>query len=163
MPDRVVISNTSPLFYLHQIERLGLLQDLYQNLYVPLAVEAELRKGASLGCSTSDLATLFWVHVQSRPSMVLVPLVADLGPGEAEVIALGLANPGCLLLLDDALGRSVAAKRALTYTGTLGVLIRARKEGLLPNLAAALEDLRQTTMYLSPGLISAVLAEADES
>ncbi|HXU33534.1 MAG TPA: DUF3368 domain-containing protein [Thermoanaerobaculia bacterium] len=163
MPDRRVISNTSPLFYLHQIERLGLLRDLYQNLYVPLAVEAELRKGAALGCSTPDLATLSWVHVQSHPSTVLVPTVADLGPGESEVITLGMANPGCLLLLDDALGRSVAAKRGLTYTGTLGVLIRARKEGLLPDLGAAIEDLRQTTMYLSPGLISAVLAEANES
>lgn len=162
MPNRKVISNTSPLFYLHQIERLGLLRDLYQNVSVPLAVEAELRRGAALEYSTPDLATLPWVHVQPHPSTVLVPTIADLGPGEAEVIALGIANPGCLLLLDDALGRNVAAKRGLTYTGTLGVLIRARKEGLLPSLEAAIEALRQTTMYLSPDLISAVLAEANK-
>jgi predicted nucleic acid-binding protein len=65
--------------------------------------------------------------------------------------------------LDDALGRSFAAQRGLSYTGTLGVLIRARKEGLLPDLGAAIDDLRRTTMYLSPSLISAVLAEANES
>lgn len=89
-------------------------------------------------------------------------MIADLGPGESEAIALGLANPGCLLLLDDALGRKVAGKRRLAYTGTLGVLVRSKKEGLLPDLANVIEDLRRTTMYLSSELISAVLKEANE-
>lgn len=159
MPDRLVISNTSPLLYLHQIKRIGLLQELYREVYAPTAVEAELEKGAALGFSTPDLSTLPWVHVQPLADRSLLPRIADLGPGEAEAIALGLANPGCLLLLDDALGRRVAAKRNLTYTGTLGVLIRAKKEGLLTNLATVIEDLQGTNMYLSPELIAAVLEE----
>lgn len=162
MPDRMVISNTSPLLYLHQVERIGLLRDLYRDVYVPLAVEAELRKGAALGCSTPTLSRLPWVHVQTLADRSLVPMIADLGPGESEAIALGLANPGCLLLLDDALGRKVAGKRRLAYTGTLGVLVRSKKEGLLPDLANVIEDLRRTTMYLSSELISAVLKEANE-
>jgi predicted nucleic acid-binding protein len=42
MPDRRVIVNTSPLFYLHQINRLNLLADLYGQLTVPIAVQREL-------------------------------------------------------------------------------------------------------------------------
>src|SRR5262245_56047025 len=136
MPDRMVISNTSPLLYLHQIKRIGLLRDLYREVYVPLAVEAELSKGAALGCSTPDLSALSWVHLQPLADRSLLPMIADLGPGEAEAIALGLANPGCLLLLDDAVGRKVAGKRGLAFTGTLGVLIRSKQEGLFPDLAA---------------------------
>jgi uncharacterized protein len=50
----------------------------------------------------------------------------------------------------------------LAYTGTLGVLIKSKKKGLLPDLAAVIEDLRRTTMYLSPELIAVVLKEANE-
>jgi|SRR6185295_13027275 len=161
MPDRRVISNTSPLLYLHQVGRLELLRDLYREVDVPLAVEAELRKGAALGCSTPDLSHLSWIHVRPLTDSPL-PMVADLGPGEAGVIVLGLSNPGCLLLLDDAFGRRVAKRSNLAFTGTLGVLVRSKKEGLLTNLAAVIEDLRRTTMYLSDELISSVLKETDE-
>lgn len=32
MPERAVIANTSPLYYLHQVDRLDLLQALYGRL-----------------------------------------------------------------------------------------------------------------------------------
>jgi predicted nucleic acid-binding protein len=44
MPDRV-ISNTPPLFYLHRLRRLDLLQKLYRQIIVPEAVVAELKAG----------------------------------------------------------------------------------------------------------------------
>ncbi len=162
MLDRMVISNTSPLVYLHQVDRIGLLRELYREVTVPPAVETELRKGAALGCSTPDLSTLPWVRVQPLQDRSLLPMIADLGPGESEAIALGLANPGCLLLLDDALGRKIAGRRGLVYTGTLGVLVKSKKEGLLSKITPVIENLRRTTMYLSPELISAVLQEAGE-
>ncbi len=46
--------------------------------------------------------------------------------------------------------------------GTLGVLVKSKKEGLLSKITPVIEILRRTTMYLSPELISAVLQEAGE-
>ncbi len=48
MPE-VVISNTSPIFYLHRLRLLGLLQELYQKIIVPKAVVAELEVGRRQG------------------------------------------------------------------------------------------------------------------
>jgi predicted nucleic acid-binding protein len=42
MPDPT-ISNTSPLFYLHRLNHLDLLRQLYQRVIVPEAVVAELK------------------------------------------------------------------------------------------------------------------------
>jgi predicted nucleic acid-binding protein len=50
----------------------------------------------------------------------------------------------------------------LTYTGTLGVLVKAKKQGLLPSVASVIEALRSTTMYLTQALIEMVLREAEE-
>ena len=61
---------------------------------------------------------LDWVNIASANAGFL-PNVNDLGEGEADVvIALGIENPGSLLILDDALGRRRARLYQLTCTGT---------------------------------------------
>jgi len=163
MPDRTVICNTSPLLYLFQVGQLGLLKSLYGEVRAPLAVQEELLAGAALGCLTPDLSELQWLHIEALQDRSLLPAVVDLGPGEAEAIALALSNPGSLLILDDSLGRRIANLRRLTYTGTLGVLVKSKQAGFLPKVAPVLEALRKTTMYLSPDLIFHVLKEAGEA
>ena len=128
MPDRLVISNTSPLLYLHQIGCLDLLKALYGAVVAPPAVERELHIGAAKGINVPDLSALSWVKVRPVKNPKLLPAVVDLGPGEAEVIALGLENPDSLLILDDKLARRIAGLKDLSLTGTLGVLTKARKE-----------------------------------
>jgi predicted nucleic acid-binding protein len=54
MPE-VVISNTSPIFYLHRLRRLDLLQKLYQEIIVPKAVVAELEAGRRQGEDVPEL------------------------------------------------------------------------------------------------------------
>jgi predicted nucleic acid-binding protein len=52
---------------------------------------------------------------------------------------------------------------SVTYTGTLGLLVKAKKEGLLSRVSPVIEALTTTTMYLTPALIQKVLKEADEA
>src|SRR5438445_3414254 len=101
MPERLVIANTSPLLYLHQVGQLELLRSLYRLVVAPSAVAQELETGGRLGAAVPDLKRLTWIEVRAAESAVLVPAINDLGPGEAEVIALGLENPGSLMILDD--------------------------------------------------------------
>jgi predicted nucleic acid-binding protein len=163
MPERVVVSNTSPLLYLHQVGQLDLLAKLYQRVVVPSAVRDELRVGARRGVSTPEVDEIPWLEVRTPADMTLLPLVIDLGAGEAEALALALASPESLVILDDALGRRIAHHLELAYTGTLGVLVKAKKEGHLPAVKPVLEALRdRTTMHLSRDLVAWVLREAGE-
>ena len=57
-----------------------------------------------------------------------VPTVADLGAGEKEVLALGMQVPGAVVILDERLGRLHAEALKLTFTGTLGILLRAKED-----------------------------------
>jgi predicted nucleic acid-binding protein len=86
MPDRLIISNTSPLLYLHQVGHLDLLWRLYGRVQIPLAVKRELA-GAELGVAVPDTSMLEWLEVRPLRDTTLLPVVIDLGSGEAEAIA----------------------------------------------------------------------------
>ena len=74
-----------------------------------------------------------------------------------------MAYPGSLLILDDQLGRRIALLNRVVHTGTLGVLVKAKNEGLLASVSSVIEELRKTTMYLTPSLIEMVLKQAGEA
>jgi predicted nucleic acid-binding protein len=162
MPDRLVVSDTSPLLYLHQVGHLDLLRSLYGRISIPPAVAEELRAGAEFGIAVPDVQALEWFGVQPLRDTTLLPVVTDLGPGEAEAIALALSSPDSLLILDDKLGRRIARLNRVTVTGTLGVLVKSRRAGLLPSIAPVIEALQQTTMYLTQELIETALSESGE-
>ncbi len=162
MPERLVIANTSPLLYLRQVGRLELLRALYGVITVPPAVRAELEAGAKAGILVPDIATLPWIEEKAVQSRALIPAIVDLGSGEAEVIALGLEHPGSLLILDDLLARRVAALNHLLFTGTLGVLIKAKQAGHLESVRPVIESLRAAGHWLGDALVATVLVQAGE-
>src|SRR5918992_2705088 len=163
MPEQEAISNTSPLLYLHQVSQLELLYKLYGRVLIPPAVREEVIIGAERGIATPNVDQIPWLEIRTPVDMTLLPMVTDLGVGEAEAIALALASPKHLLILDDALGRRIARLCELTYTGTLGVLVRAKHRGHLAAVQPVLEALRdRTSMRLTRDLIDWVLREAGE-
>lgn len=137
MPEPV-LSNTLPLYYLNRLGLLELLRTLYGEILVPLGVQNELEAGAALGLDVPDLPNLEWVDLRQVDVPDALRLVTDLGRGEAEVLALALAHPGCLVILDERLARQIAELNGIRVTGTAGVLLRAKAEGHLD--AAPLVD-----------------------
>jgi len=105
MPERLVIVNTSPLLYLHLAGCLEILACLYRGVIIPPAVEAELAAGRQAGVETPALNSYPWISIIPVQSVALVSSILDLGPGESEVIALGLEHPESLLIIDDRLAR----------------------------------------------------------
>lgn len=162
MPERLVIANTSPLFYLHQVGHLEVLRALYGRIVIPVAVQAELAAGGQAGFATPDISRAEWIEVRPVRSKELIPAVVDLGPGEAEVLALGLEHPGSLLILDDRLGRRVAHLNSLTYTGTVGVLVKAKQAGHLKAIRHIIQQLRATGLWLADDFVAMVLDQANE-
>ena len=162
MPERLVIADTSPLLYLHKAQHLDLLRRLYGTVAVPTAVSTEIEEGRRRGFDVPNIASIPWIAARSISDRRLLPAITDLGPGEAEAIALGLEYPGSLVLLDDRLARRIALLSGVVCTGTLGVLLKAKSVGLLPLVRPVLEVLRGHGMRIHDDLVRRVLAIAQE-
>lgn len=161
MPE--VISNTSPLQYLHQLGVLDVLPKLVTTVTVPPAVQDELTAGRQLGLNLPDLNSLDWIIVRRPSSSAALPLVTDLGAGEREVLALALETPDSVCVLDDALARQIASALQLRITGTLGVLIDAKRAALIPAIRPQLDQLQNLGFRLAAQTRAAVLKMAGES
>lgn len=82
--------------------------------------------------------------------------------GESSAIALALEIPDSTLILDDIKGRKIANHLGLTYTGTLGVIIKAKLNGIIPSIKPILGKIKQTNFRLSPNLELQALKAANE-
>jgi predicted nucleic acid-binding protein len=96
-------------------------------------------------------------------SAIALPLVTDLGAGEKEVLALALESLDSVCILDDALARQVAKTLRLRVTGTLGILIDAKRVGLIPTVRSFIDQLQSLGFRLAPGTRAAVLRLTGES
>lgn len=158
-----VICNTSPIQYLYQIGLLQILPALVGQVIVPPAVVDEIAVGRAAGVYLPDVATLDWVIVRSPVSKAALPLVNDLGVGETQVLMLALELRDAVVILDDGLARRVAETLHLRLTGTLGLLLDAKRAGLLPAVAPVLDQLQALRFRLAPFTRAAVLKLAGES
>lgn len=157
-----VISNTSPLQYLHQIEQLDLLPTLYGTIIVPGGVAAELAEGRLRGVALPDPAQLAWADIRLLDDTVLLRLATDLDRGEREVLAIAKQCTDPLAILDDGLARGYAKLLGIPVTGTLGVLLKAKSAGHIERVAPMLDRLESLRFRLDPRTRIAVLALANE-
>jgi hypothetical protein len=145
------------LQYLHQLGALQILPALVKTIIVPESVEAELNAGLKLGLSLPSIQALDWVTVRRPSSSIALPLVTDLGPGEREVLALALEMPDSVCILDDALARQVAKALHIRVTGTLGILINAKRSGIIPAVRPLLDQLQGLGFRVAAHTRAAVL------
>jgi predicted nucleic acid-binding protein len=148
----LIVTDTSPLI---AFERLGRL-DLLPALYEVLAPEAVVREFGT------HPPWLRLVHVED--SALRDELRAVLDEGEAEAIALAVERPGCALLLDESRGRRVAERFGLDVVGTLGVLVRAKRAGLVPAVRPLVAALREAHGFrVAAEVVASALREAGEA
>lgn len=126
------IADASPLILLAKVRRLALLAELYGQVVIPPAVVNELQAKPDLTFPEVERFLRSPGFVRSPENDLLVrALAVDLGPGEAEAIALATEVPGALLIMDDSEGRRIARGLGLHVTGSLGVLIEAMRKRIL--------------------------------
>ena len=155
--------NTSPLFYLHRLGLLDVFKKLYGRLTVPEAVRKELEEGQIQGEDVPQLGTYPWIEITGVSMPRYLGLIADLGPGESEVLALATNHPSALVILDDKLARRIAEMQGFLLTGTAGVLLRAKQKGLVPALKPVIERLIDLDFRLKPDLVKTTLELGGEA
>lgn len=160
MPD--VISDTSPIQYLHQVKLLDLLFGLYEEISIPEAVEMELAEGRNHGIDLPSVERMSRFHVRNSPLKQTLQLPTSLGKGEREVLALASVSSHSLLLIDDALARYHARQLGLRFTGTLGVLLKAKASDLLGEIRPILDQLEGKGFRLDKKTRAALLKLGQE-
>lgn len=162
-PARTVIADTCVLQYLHQVGLFGLLPTLYGKVAVPQAVATELGRGREKGLRVPDPQAYDWLEVTAARVPTSLAIVRSLGPGEREALALAMQTEGALLLTDDLSARRQARRLGIRFTGTLGVLLRAKERGHVGALAPILGELRSRGFRLSERTRCEVLRLAGET
>ncbi|MBI4617113.1 MAG: DUF3368 domain-containing protein [Planctomycetes bacterium] len=157
----IVVADTSPVSNLHAVGSLNLLPELYGEILVPPAVAIELAQAADLALRVQDHP---WIRVMAPTRQVAaLDWHIELDPGEAEAITLALDLGAEVILVDELEARDEARRLGLRPTGLLGVLLLAKKQGLISSVGKAIRDLRQkTTFWMSREIINLVLRGAGE-
>lgn len=161
MPVKLVVANNTPLVALEVLGHLRLLRDLYTAVLIPETVHAEFL-ATERAVRQFALADAPWIKVAALNNPRRVLAYSGLDRGEAAVLALAEERAAHLVIIDELKGRRYARRMGFPLTGTLGVLLLAKEKGLIPALAPLIAELQQAGLYLSPRLITKVLALADE-
>jgi predicted nucleic acid-binding protein len=151
MPD-IVIADASVLIVFDKIGHLELLRNLYENIYTTKEVEKERM-----------FLLPDWVLIKSPKDTTYKDFIqTQVDIGEASVIALAVENKNSLILLDDLKARKIAKNLNLKFTGTLGVLNKAKEIGKISKLKPVLTKLQETNFRISESIVNDLLLRNGE-
>jgi predicted nucleic acid-binding protein len=150
-----VVADTSPLIALLQIGHLSILKSLFIEVQIPPAVALE--PAPSLPERPS------WLLVRELTEPIGSDILrASLGRGESETLGLAFEVRAELVILDDRPARRLAIGLGLPVVGTMGVLLRAKRTGIIPAVQPLVEQLLRAGFRLSPAIRERVLTDAGE-
>jgi len=163
----IVVSDTSPITNLAAIGQLDLLRQLYTNIVIPVAVYTEMVAVDKFVPGAVEVQTLPWIQTQTvanPQSVVDIQTNQDaIDLGEAEAIILALELKADLLLMDERRGRALAANYGLSVTGLLGVLLQAKRNGLIEAVKPVIDELiEEADFWVSSQVYATVLQTAGE-
>ena len=146
-----IISDSACLIGLDRIGYLFLLKDLYERVHIPEAVQHEFGK------------EIEWIEVLTvaNPNTAKI-LQSQIDKGEAEAIALALEVDTPTLILDDKKARRIAEELGLKMIGTIGILLKAKKQGRLDQVKPVLDKLNDVNFRVSQTLYKKILEMAEE-
>ncbi len=158
-----VVSDSGPLIHLSQIGRLYLLKEFFGEVLIPPAVYREVvieGRGRPGSREVKEAQWIRVVEIRDKRLKNILQLVLD--EGESEAIVLALETNANLVLLDDREARIQAKKLRLHVAGTLGILLRAKRLGLVESLREELNKLKDAGFRISKNLEEELLKIARE-
>lgn len=154
MKKPLAIIDTSALIALETIGQIRLLAHLYKQVIAPPAVASEFRGPLPQPVVQQSLNPSF--------ALLATQLNQKLGRGESEVIALSIQLSADEVIMDDAQAREEAKSRNLDVVGVVGLLLRAKQHGLIPQVKPLLDRLRISGFRIGEQLYLDALTLAGE-
>jgi predicted nucleic acid-binding protein len=149
---KTIISDTSCFIVLSNIGELNLLQKVYGQIITTIEIATEF------GDQLPDWISIHQVTDKYRQQL----LEMQIDKGESSAIALALETPDCTIILDDYKARKIADQLGLHFTGTIGVIVKAKLKGVIPSIKPILSKIKTTDFRLSSELELLALKEAGE-
>lgn len=150
--NKTVLSDTSCLILFKKIGQIELLYQVYEEITITPEIQDEYKTKIPE-----------WVKIKSvsnKQRIAEYNNIVDLG--EASIIALALEINSPLLLIDDKRGRKLAELLNIDMTGTLGTLLKAKKNGVIKYVKPILYDLKEINFRISDKLEQYILKKAGE-
>jgi len=146
------VTNSTCLIGLERIARLDLLPQVFSVIVAPSVVQTEV------GFSVE------WLEIQDASNReAALALGTQLDAGEAEAIALARELGDTVVILDDKKARRIAREMGLRVLGTAGILVRAKRQGILSQVEPLLKALQQAGFHMTKILYHETLRLANES
>ncbi|WP_044413179.1 DUF3368 domain-containing protein [Thiomicrospira microaerophila] len=151
----LLVADASALIALTACDQLSLLEKLFNEVRVSDVVYDEL--AADLTKPFAKQLASFLVDKKvsfSEKDIVLLDAYSD--AGEISSMYLFKHLKADRLLIDDARGRKVANINQIPVIGSLGVLILAKRRGLISSVSESIEKMLASGIYVSPTLVTHV-------
>ncbi len=150
MPETIIIADASCLIALTNINALWILESIYHKVYITQTILKEY-----------ELPIPDFIEIKEVKDLNLKRVLSGfLDPGEASAIALGIENPDSILILDDLKGRKEAQKLKIRFTGTLGVIIKAKKENHIIDVVSYFDALKVNGFRISESIIELAIKQS---
>ncbi len=155
------IVNSSPLIFLSKAGYIDLLKIVADEILIPTPVILEINRRGDTDITVQALQKADWLHkIDVEPE----PLIQawDLGIGETGVLSYALANQGTKTIIDDGLARKCAETYNIPLSGTLGIVLLAKRKGFVSEARPLMNELKQHGMYLHESTLNQALALVGE-
>jgi predicted nucleic acid-binding protein len=149
---KTIVSDTSCLILLRNIDELNILEKLYGEVIITSIIEKEYKYSLPS-----------WIKViDPKNKDYQNELEKTIDKGEASAIALAIELSDCKLIVDDGKARKKAYELGLDFTGTIGVLRKAKEEGLIKELKPLFDKIVLTNFYITSVHLNQILKEEGE-
>ena len=140
----LIISDSACLILFDKIGKLTVLKELFQTVTITSKIAEEFKK-----------ETPNWIIIQDPKNISNINAFSEIiDPGEASAIALSREIKDCLLILDDLKARQLADELKLKYTGSIGILILAKRKGLIVDIDEVISKIQTTNFRISNAIIN---------
>jgi len=149
---KIIISDTSCLIILSKVNELDLLRKVGEKVYITPIIYEEFGK-----ILPDWILVTSPTHIQYQQILEM-----DLDKGEASAIALSMDFDNPILILDDLKGRKIANRLKLRYSGTFGLILKAKQLGSIKSVKPILNKIKATNFRFSEKLFEIIIEQAGE-
>ena len=157
-----VVMNASPFICLSESDLIHLLPKLFKEIVVPDIVCNEIVAKGKIDNASQSLHACNWLKQVKDVPLLPSVLSWDLGKGESAVLSYAIKHPGFWAGIDDREARRCASSLGCQHIGTVGIILLAKRRGIVPTVYDNLKKLQDAGLWLSETFIKEVCRMAGE-